>query len=108
MFRPVLEIQPPGPACATPAPKRTDDTKNATACAQGADAAYELGPAATEVRVESARAQDPAEVQTGVATGEWLVEVTLADAAGWLALTEKYVGKQLAIVLDGVVQSAPV
>jgi len=103
VFRPVIETRPPGPDCATPSPRRADDAAEITACELGGAATYVLGPA-EEIAVASANAT----AQVGaVATGEWVVEVTLTDAAAWEALTTKYIGKQLAIVLDGIVQSAP-
>ncbi|WP_431607115.1 protein translocase subunit SecD [Protofrankia symbiont of Coriaria ruscifolia] len=46
---------------------------------------------------------------TSVSTGEWVVNVSFTGGgqAKFTALTEKTIGKQVAIVLDGVVQSAP-
>ncbi|KLL11456.1 preprotein translocase subunit SecD [Protofrankia coriariae] len=46
---------------------------------------------------------------TSVSTGEWVVNVSFTGSgqAKFTSLTEKTLGKQVAIVLDGVVQSAP-
>lgn len=105
VFRPVVETREPGPDCATPSPRRADVAATLTACDHGGDATYVLGPA-EDVEVASARAEDGLSAE-GMSTGEWIVVVTLADAAAWQAVTAKHVEKQLAIVLDGIVQSAP-
>ncbi|WP_250279691.1 protein translocase subunit SecD [Frankia sp. Cppng1_Ct_nod] len=46
---------------------------------------------------------------TSVSTGEWIVNVSFTGGGQtkFTKLTEKTIGKQVAIVLDGVVQSAP-
>jgi preprotein translocase subunit SecD len=82
------------------------DARRVVACAATGDAKYLLGPVEMTGRdVRSAEAaaetfgQDP--------MSRWVVTVTMTSASRWAALTEKYVGQQLAIVLDGVVQSAP-
>lgn len=43
----------------------------------------------------------------GVSTGRWIVELSLKNAKLWSDVTEKYTGQRLAIVLDGITQSAP-
>ncbi len=68
-------------------------------------ARYRLGPAElTGGAVDTARAQAP----QGLA-GDWEVIVDFTGEGGdqWAELTGRYVQRQLAIVLDGVVQSAP-
>lgn len=67
------------------------------------EALYQLGPAeVTGEAVDTARAT--------FETGEWsvLVEFTDTGSGEWDAMAARYVGQQVAIVLDGVVQSAPV
>lgn len=64
---------------------------------------YELGPVEVSGKaVKTARAEIP--------QGQWEVTVdfTSQGSAEWDAMAAKYVGKQVAIVLDGIVQSAPV
>jgi preprotein translocase subunit SecD len=66
---------------------------------------YLLGPAElTGSAVDTARAQAP----QGLA-GAWevIVDFTGEGSDAWAQLTTRYVGQQIAIVLDGVVQSAP-
>lgn len=68
-------------------------------------ARYRLGPAELTGRaVDTARAQAP----QGLA-GDWevIVDFTGEGSDQWAELTGRYVQRQLAIVLDGVVQSAP-
>lgn len=63
---------------------------------------YQLGPAeVTGEAIDTARAT--------FQTGEWsvLVEFTGPGSGEWDAMAARYVGQQVAIVLDGVVQSAP-
>lgn len=65
---------------------------------------YQLGPAeVTGSAVKSARAQFDAQ------SGGWAVNVdfTSKGSGEWDAMAARYVGQQVAIVLDGIVQSAP-
>jgi preprotein translocase subunit SecD len=66
-----------------------------------------LGPAEmTGTDVKSAQAT----INTGsngVSTGEWIVQLSFKSARKWSDLTGKYVNKQVAIVLDGLTESAP-
>jgi preprotein translocase subunit SecD len=113
VFRPVLQNLAPnaaqGPDCTSPTNRASlgltyrDDGENAIACAEDGTAKYVLAPAElTGSAVRSARAEAP-----GASQSEWRVEVAMVSAARWANVTEKYVGQQIAIVLDGVVQSAP-
>lgn len=80
------------------------DAKPSVACAVEGGAKYVLEPADRRARVRVAAAVTQPD---GSGTDQWSVMLSMADKAGWAALTEGSVGKQLAIVLDGVVQSAP-
>lgn len=96
-FRPVLSTTAPN-GCATV--RAAADGAQVVACDTEETTTYVLGPAElTGADVKSATAQ---------AAGEhWIVALSMKSAARWADVTEKYVNKQLAIVLDGVVQSAP-
>ncbi|HEX8003985.1 MAG TPA: protein translocase subunit SecD [Mycobacteriales bacterium] len=76
-------------------------------CDVNGDAKYVLGPAEMTGRdIRTANAT----INTGgsqIATGAWVVALEMKSAPNWGKLTEKYVGQQLAIVLDGLTQSAP-
>lgn len=76
-------------------------------CDVNGDAKYILGPAEmTGKDVETADATIP--VSTGqISSGGWVVQLEMKSARRWGEVTEKYVGQQLAIVLDGLTQSAP-
>jgi preprotein translocase subunit SecD len=125
-FRPVLgELPPerkPDPATTTtttpdtaPTPKpeeipttpREQDTPEATVVLPDKDGTtrYSLGPA--ELTGKAVRTARAAYNPQG---GQWAVDFTLTGEGSALfdALAAKNVGKQVAIVLDGVVQSAPV
>lgn len=120
-FRPVLESFAPN---ASPAPTpaadcaaavdrqrladasggAAHDTEVVLACDADGSAKYLLGPAElTSAGVKSATAAR----DTGPGDAGWIVRMELADAGHWRDLTGKYTGRQLAIVLDGVVQNAP-
>ena len=76
-------------------------------CDVTGEAKYLLGPSelgGTEVRTANATIQQDA---NGVSTGEWIVQLEMKNADKWADLTEKYAQQNLAIVLDGIVQSAP-
>jgi preprotein translocase subunit SecD len=73
------------------------------ACAYDGEAKYILGEAEEYGDVASATVGDSGPV----ATGEPVVQLTLTDPAAWTAITGRYIGEQLAIVLDGKVQAAP-
>ena len=101
-FREVLETTPGGqclpvtnivPADATP-----------TACSQDGTEQYRLGPAkVVGTDIEGAAAQRDQQL------GQWqvIVHFTASGQRKWTALTRETVGKRLAMVLDGVVISAP-
>lgn len=77
------------------------------ACDRDGTTKYLLKPAAVVgTDVSGATATIP---QTQTGTGQWTVDVTFTGSgqAKFTRLTEATVGKQVAIVLDGVVQSAP-
>jgi preprotein translocase subunit SecD len=119
-FRPVLQSfaadapPPPTPAadCTTAADRvrlgeaagtAAHDAEVVVACDADGGAKYLLGPAErTDVETATAAAD---EGPGGTST--WIVRLELKDAGRWRDLTAKYTGKQLAIVLDGAVQSAP-
>jgi preprotein translocase subunit SecD len=73
---------------------------------------YLLKPATvvgTDVKTATAGLDSAPGVTTNVTTGQWevSVEFTGSGQEKFTKLTEKTVGRQVAIVLDGVVQSAP-
>jgi preprotein translocase subunit SecD len=75
-------------------------------CDVDGQAKYYLGPAELSGKdVKSAQAT--IDQSSGVTTGEWIVRLEMRSAKKWADVTEKYTGKQLAIVLDGLTQSAP-
>ena len=83
------------------------DKEQIVSCDIDGGAKYVLGPAEMTGRdVKSAGATIDANT-SGIATGKWLVQLELKSARKWGDITEKYTGKQVAIVLDGLVQSAP-
>lgn len=122
-FRPVLAALAPDAAVpGTPAGSCADEAyrqglagdaataagnADVVACAADGDAKYRLGATeATGRDVRSAEAQRAAG-GTGGTAASWVVSLTMASAADWLALTETYIGRQLAILADGVVLTAP-
>ncbi len=106
-FRPVLDANVPGGAQAgiqtTP---REEDRPEREVVLPGkdGDVLYRLGPAELTGRIlKGARAEFDA------ATGNWKVNFTLNEqgSKAFDELAARNVNKQVAIVLDGVVQSAP-
>jgi preprotein translocase subunit SecD len=83
------------------------DKEQIVSCDVDGGAKYVLGPAEmTGTEVKSAQAT----LDTGnggVSTGEWIVLLNFKSAKKWSDLTEKYVGQQIAVVLDGLTESAP-
>lgn len=78
------------------------DASTVVACEVDGTVKYVLGPAElTGSDVRTARAELPRGQE------QWVVQLTMKDAARWAELTEKLEQQQLAIVVDGVVQSAP-
>jgi preprotein translocase subunit SecD len=67
-------------------------------------ARYLLGPAELTGRIVSTAIAQPPTIG-----GNWAVEINFTDSgsAAWDSMAAKYVQKQIAIVLDGVVKSAP-
>lgn len=81
------------------------DARTVVACDATGDAKYVLaGADLTGADVASAEASNE---PSGISTRAWVVSLTMRSPARWEAVTEKHVGHQLAIVLDGVVQFAP-
>ena len=83
------------------------NTKEIVSCDVDGGAKYLLGPSemgGQEIRNALATIQTDG---NGVSTGQWIIELTLKSAGKWADLTEKYTNQQLAIVLDGITQSAP-
>jgi len=108
-FRPVLEALPPGGEAPPDADGADEPDAEVILPELSEDGAvvtlYRLGPAELTGRaVDTARAQAP----QGLA-GAWevIVDFTREGSDQWADLTGRYVQRQLAIVLDGVVQSAP-
>jgi len=119
-FRPVLQAMTPGAPGPTPAgdcgspdyrgrlakeyggPEHNREP--AVACDVDGTSKYLVGPAEL-TGVAVARAS--AELDTGGTSDQWTVLLELRSAKMWADVTEKYVGQQLAIVLDGLVQSVP-
>jgi preprotein translocase subunit SecD len=108
-FRPVLAPDaPPGPEGEAKITPREEDKPEAQVILPGTkdeqNARYVLGPSELTGRaVKDARAEvDPS-------TGEWKVAFTLTESGSkeFDALAARNLNKQVAIVLDGVVQSAP-
>ncbi|THJ76243.1 protein translocase subunit SecD [Candidatus Frankia alpina] len=89
----------------------TDRPQEWTAsCDRDGAAKYLLKPASvvgTDVKTASAGLQGGG--TTGITTGQWVVNVEFTGSGQnkFTKLTENTIGKQVAIVLDGVVQSAP-
>ncbi|WP_462202550.1 protein translocase subunit SecD [Frankia sp. CcWB3] len=90
----------------------TDHPQDWTAaCDRTGTTKYLLKPATvvgTDVKTASAGLQGGGGT-TGVTTGQWVVNVEFTGSGQnkFTKLTESTIGKQAAIVLDGVVQSAP-
>lgn len=83
------------------------NTKEILSCEEDGSVKYVLGPSemgGKEIKNALATIQQDA---NGVSRGVWMVELTMKSAKKWGDLTKKYTGQQLAIVLDGIVQSAP-
>jgi preprotein translocase subunit SecD len=82
------------------------DKDQIVSCDLEGHAKYVLGAAVlTGTEVKSALAT--VDTNGTVPTGEWIVELTFKNAKKWGDLTEKYVGQRIAIVLDGLTESAP-
>ncbi len=108
-FRPVLAPNaPPGPEGEAKITPREEDKPEAQVILPGTKdeqgARYVLGP--TEL---TGRAVKDAKAEVDPGTGEWKVSFTLTDTGSkeFDALAARNLNKQVAIVLDGVVQSAP-
>ncbi|HEX8004430.1 MAG TPA: hypothetical protein VF519_17215 [Mycobacteriales bacterium] len=80
------------------------DRETTLGCDAEGGAKYVLGPAET-VDVTDAEARESFGPEGS--SGTWVVSMEVRDQTAWQALTTRYVGKQLAIVLDGIVASAP-
>ena len=81
------------------------------ACSKDGTTKYLLMPASvigTDVKTAQAQLQTTGG-SANVSTGQWVVDVTFTGSGQkkFTKLTEDTIGKQVAIVLDGVVQSAP-
>jgi preprotein translocase subunit SecD len=67
-----------------------------------------LGPAEmTGTDVRDAEATIDTGGGSGISTGGWMITVDIKSASKWATLTETYTGQRVAIVLDGLTQSAP-
>jgi preprotein translocase subunit SecD len=82
------------------------DKEQIVSCDVDGTAKYFLGPAELTGK-DIKTAQATIDQSSGVATGQWVVKLDMKSAKKWADLTEKYTNKQLAIVLDGLTQSAP-
>ena len=83
------------------------NTQEIVSCDVDGTAKYLLSPSRLSgERVKSAVATI-AQDANGVSTGQWIVNLVMRDAKEWGDLTEEVTGQNLAIVLDGIVQSAP-
>jgi preprotein translocase subunit SecD len=107
-FRPVLQTLPPQGDPPTTA--READLPDQTVVLPELDknnqvtSRYQLGPAEITGRVVRNAVATPPQV-----AGDWTVDVTFTNdgSSKFDAMAGKYVGKQVAIVLDSVVKSAP-
>ena len=96
-LRPVLVVQPNG--CGSLAENPTDDQPVSLSDHDGA--CYELGPAALTVRRAEAHSE------TGPDGLLVYVQLNAADTAGLARVFSANLGKQIALVMFGRVQSAP-
>lgn len=116
-FRPVLQTKPRNDAgldCTSRDVREEhgtehggpdDDGRQVLACDADGEAQYVLAPVAMSgPDVAKADAVESGSAGTNAA---WIVALEMRDGKAWAALTERLVGAQLAIVLDGVVQTAP-
>jgi preprotein translocase subunit SecD len=106
-FRPVLDPNVPPEQAGGPrtTPREEDQPdKEVVLPGKGEEARYRLGPSEL-----TGRALRDARAEVSPDTGEWKVNFTLNDQGSreFDALAARNVNKQVAIVLDGVVQSAP-
>ena len=86
------------------APARDKD--QIVSCDVEGQAKYVLGASLlTGTEVKSALAT--IDTNGTVPTGEWIVELSFKSAKKWGDITEKYVQQRIAIVLDGLTESAP-
>jgi preprotein translocase subunit SecD len=83
------------------------DKEQIASCDVDGSAKYLLGPAEMTGKDVKSAAATVNQSQGSISTGDWLVRLDLKSAKKWGDLTEKYTGQQVAIVLDGLVQSAP-
>lgn len=108
-FRPVLDPNvPPEQQGGPPTTRREDDQPEREVVLpgkRGDESRYRMGPAEL-----TGRAVKGARAEFDTSTNEWKVTFTLNDqgSKGFDELAARNVNKQVAIVLDGVVQSAPV
>jgi preprotein translocase subunit SecD len=93
------------PASTVPTtPKEEDDPKSTVVLATKDGTRYELAPALFDGTVMSG-----AQAAVDPNTGEWLVNFTLTNSGSkkWDDMANTYYQKQVAIELDGLVESAP-
>lgn len=82
------------------------DDAEVVACHANGTAKYLLAPVGERgTSVVKAEARESA--GGGTTPGGWVVGLEMRDAAAWESLTKSLVGRELAIVLDGIVQTAP-
>lgn len=101
--------------CKVPRPATYVDTPGEyiAACSSNGSVKYLLAPATvegTDVATAYSSASTSSAGNVSVTTGAWQVNLvfTSKGQAAWTALTKKALHKQVAVVLDGVVESAPV
>ncbi|MDQ1711695.1 MAG: preprotein translocase subunit SecD [Frankiaceae bacterium] len=84
------------------------DKQEIVSCDINGTVKYYLGPAELTGK-DIKTAQATIDTASTVSTGAWLVRLEMKDGSRkkWADVTEKYTQKQLAIVLDGLTQSAP-
>lgn len=84
------------------------DGEEIVSCGTDGGVKYLLGPAEmTGKDVKTANATIDTGGGQGISTGGWLIQLSLKSDSKWATLTEKYTGQQVAIVLDGLTESAP-
>lgn len=83
------------------------DKEQIVSCDVDGGAKYILGPAEMTGKDVKTASSTIDTNSSGISTGGWLVRLEFKSAGKWASLTAKYVNQQVAIVLDGLVQSAP-
>jgi preprotein translocase subunit SecD len=86
-----------------------DPAKQIVACSRDGEAKYLLSVAEATGDIIKDASATLDQTSSGATTGAWVIDFKTTDdgAKKFGEISEKYTGQQLAIVLDGVVQSAP-